>query len=238
MKRYDKNNDRWPEEKKEFLEIIRESRTAHKISNIAFRVLFYSIAVATPGNWNFISHRERWQFLLNRRYRIGLLEDSILSSQLYFPGDAGDLRQETAPAGRWVVYDFHRRKELGRHVKNQSTGRLNYFLLDGILHNRKDQHTPTGYLDFFDVEHLLQFESRGIGELVQNELVEQTTYRKAFERANVFQQHAGPLASAGIEEMLVYQVTPKGNGLIFVSKDTGEKDKILEGKKSPFFLPI
>lgn len=230
------NSDKKQRKREESLEVIRSSRAFHSVVNAVVRSAVYLYIFATPKGWAYLSGREHRQVLFDRKYRTGMLEHSIIWNPLYFPDDQGELQYEKAPGGRWVAYDFHRHKELGKNVANHLQGRLAYFLLDIVLPNSKQTFTPSNTLDFFEIEHILQFESRGIEDLVKHEFVELTTYSQAFKRAGAFEQYAAQLVSTGIEEARVYQVTPKGNGLILICKDGGEK--IEKPKEKIVLVPL
>ncbi len=209
---------------------LRESRTAHALSNLAYRTLHYSRLLFHPDN-------DYRKFLFERKYRVGMLEHSIFGNPILIPSEDGlSLSYETAPPGRWAAYDFHRRSELGKDVKDRGKGRIFCFLIEEVKHNSKNKYTPTYMLDILDFEHVIHLEFPNIEYLEKNGLVEQATYQDAFKRAGAYEKYASGITSLGIGDRIIYQVTPKGNGLVFLSPDTGKP--VERRKESGILVPV
>ena len=126
-------------------------------------------------------------------------------------------------AGRWVSYDFNRRQEFGEKSMSLKKGKLYDFPLTDVMPNDVNTPTPTGYFDFFDIEHFLHIDVPTVDGLIYLELLKSTTYRDSFRRVGIYENHAKQLDDLGIANKEVYQVTPKGNGLIFLDEEGGER---------------
>lgn len=200
------------------------------LSALAYYLIF------TRDGWQTLRNPELRQSLFNREENTGLLEDSIFAPDLYFPSDEGTgLENRRAVAGRWVAYDFNRPNEFGSIVKKRKTqvkqGKILAFPLIDIIDNKPDKYTPTNLFHSLWIEHLLQMESPTISDLIDYGLVEETTYREAYSRANLYDKYRVPLTLARLNDQTVYGVTPKGNGLIFLNPDFGDKKEHKEPKK-------
>ncbi len=62
-------------------------------------------------------------------------------------------------------------------------------------------------------------------EAIRCGLVEQTTYRDAFDNADQLLRYEKGLESYDILDQHVYRVTPKGNGLVVLARDFGVKKR-------------
>ncbi len=141
----------------------------------------------------------------------------------------------TATAGKWCGYDFNRESEFGKKAITQKKGKLLSFILEEIKENKSSDYTPTTLFQFFDITHLLSMECPSIGYLIEQGLLEARTYREAFQRIGTYDKYARSMDFFEITDKEVYQVTPKGNGLIFLSGESGEKVK--EKKKAKELVP-
>lgn len=174
--------------------------------------------------------------------RIGLLENSIIGNPLCYPLDEQYTAQEIIGGGEWVAYDFHRPYKLparrdGRAHRQLRKGKLLAFMLDNIKDSRADDPTPTSLLNLQILDHAISFDRPGIENLVAEEYVTPTTYAAAYRRAGAYEQFAVELDAKGVMEQQTYQVTPKGNSLIFLIPATGKPQPKTQTEPGPFSLP-
>lgn len=224
---------------------LEKSRVSRTIINTSFRVLFYSVLLTTRSGREMLMDAERRRFLYDREERIGLLEDSIISDELYIPNEAGtSLEQISAVAGRFVGYDFHRPKEFKsagkkreRQVKRD--GKLWTFAINEVSGNDINDYTPTDLFNIFNPMHFLSLDIPTIDEATDQGFLQETTYRQAYEKVGMYPRYRQYLELQGISDRTIYTVTPKGNGLVFLVTDGGEKrnqeDKVGELKPSLSF---
>jgi len=100
---------------------------------------------------------------------------------------------------------------------------LNSFLLDEIKDNPKELYTPDYTFDWFKFEHVYSLECPSMTYLEEHGLMEQKTYREAYQRMGKYEQYAQAIEVLGIAEKPVFQITPKGNSLIMLLGDGGDK---------------
>lgn len=214
------------DERKEIAHFLRKHRLFRSAMNVAWRTALYTYLISTERGRKLLRDPENRRFFVDKEARTGLLEDSIINNTLYHPNDEGtSLMLSSAAAGRWVGYDFDRPLEFGPEVGQFFEGKLWAVPLEAIMNNAPDHYTPTHRLELLDAAHLLQFETPSIQEAIEYGLVEPTTYRKAFGRARQYERYKLAMSLNGITDIEIYRVTPKGNGLIFLSPDTGRKVK-------------
>ncbi len=114
-------------------------------------------------------------------------------------------------------------------------GKLFSILIDEVKDHPADHRTPTGLLNILDAEHLMSFDCPGPEGMTEAGLVEPTTYREAYKKVGLYETYAEGLDLSGFTDEQVYQVTPKGNTLLFIDNPSGvpspkhEKEPVLEG---------
>ena len=166
------------------------------------------------------------QVYLDKSCRVGLLEDAILSSELYIPGqEEKSLQYEKADGGRWVAYDFHRKAEFGERSISFSEGILVATPLEEVINNPPDALTPTYIVDILDLSQFFQMTIPTIEELFRWGLIEEVAYGEAFRRVGLYDKYSRAMHVLEIMEVPLYSVTPKGNGLIFILGEGGEKSE-------------
>ena len=99
------------------------------------------------------------------------------------------------------------------------------FLIDEVKDRDKSDYTPLDLFQFTDIEHIMHADFPTIEELVEQGLVEETTYEEAYRSVGLYDQYSQSMGVLGISEETVYQITPKGNTLIDLSNDGGRKIK-------------
>ena len=215
------------DERKKLAKELRRHPIAHFTSNIFVAIYMVCHIAGTKEGRKMLSDPEFRKFLMDREQRTGLLEDAILSPFLYHPNEDGtSITRTDAAAGRWVAYDFLRPLEFfPKKVVQLIKGRILAFPLNEIIDNKPDDYTPTNLFNFFDIAHVLTLETPSIEDLLNYGLVRETTYERAFRETNAFDKFSKALAINDLNGKKIYQVTPKGNGLIMLSTDGGEKTK-------------
>lgn len=194
------------------------------------------MALIGSGRYNLRNSEVRRVFF-DREAQVGLLEDSIFNNELFYPNqDETGFLHKSAVAGRYVGYDFNRPAEFGPKVKKRGTqlvedGRLFMIPLNEIMENPVDKHTSTYLLNIYNIEHMALCQPANIDDLLGHGLVEQTTYKAAYDRVGLYNKYSASLALGDIADRSVYRVTPKGNSLVFLAKDFGEQKKLPDAKK-------
>jgi hypothetical protein len=169
-----------------------------------------------------------YRYVLDWRRRIGMLDCSIISNRLFAPNDENTSIQECrSVAGRWSAYDHLRRKEMGLPDLNNRVvnGRLFAYPLEEILENASDHYSPLGLIDPINMEDEFLRHYPTIDELLGWGFIQETTYALAYSGMKLNQNLMRDMVLLGIQDKEVYQVTPKGNGLVFIAPDEGEPKK-------------
>ena len=209
------------------------SRTKRFLTNLAMKtiVIPYTLFFTEEGR-QVLQDPKRFKKLFDRECNIGLLEGSIIGDSLY-SANKGDieLQRESSIAGQWVAHDPYRTREFGENAPEIHKGKLLSFLVEEIAGNNKNHYTPTEFLNVYDVCHLAYLNTSSIGELVDGEYVEEKKYENALKQIGLYEGYKEQLPNNVLKKE-VYQVTPKGNGLIFLRKEAGEKKKKIQEKKS------
>lgn len=211
---------------KKWLRVVKESRAQRYFWIGANFVGFYLYNFLTKEGWERLKDPDYKNFVFNKEGRTGLLMDSIFENPLYVPDkDNISLEKLQNVAGRWVGYDFRRKSEFGQRAQRGMKGRLTAFPLEEIIGNAPEEHTPTRLVEPLYFPHFLQLTTPTIQELLDWGLAEVTTYEQAYEKAGLGERFGSVLATEGIADKSVYRVTPKGNGLILLLKDQGDRGK-------------
>ena len=179
---------------------------------------------------------ETWKKLVKPERRIGMLEGAIISDSQYIP-DIGNTNftYESEKLGYWIGVDYLRVQELGRSSKKISRGKFLSFPLEEVEGKTGDEYTPTHLFDLFDPLHLFRLQNPTLDELVKDEFIEPTSYSDALRRVGQYEGLANKIAITGIEDKEVYQVTPKGNSLIFLTKPMGDTKKRPKEDTTPVY---
>lgn len=217
-------------------DFFRRNKLIRYPTNIATRLLLYGVILLNGGE--LLRDPEARRFLYDREERLGLLEDSIFSNELFFPNkEESSLEHESAVAGRYIGYDFRRPTEFGKKVKEKGSNiirdaRLLAVPLREVIDNPPDKYTPTSLLDIYTVEHICLLQPTTIDDLVKDGLAEQTTYKEAYHRVGLYNKYRSFIELGQIADKPVYRVTPKGNTLVILSKDFGVKQKDPKSKRA------
>jgi len=216
IKRVDKESKEWAQK-------IATNRLHKTLINLALRIGKYFVLVLTEEGREFLSDPERRRKLFYREARVGLLESSIFQNPLYIPNEYNSMERRGTVTGRWIGYDFNRPGEFGKNCRQLQEGRLVSFLLNEIKDNPASTYTSTEIIDVFHkIEHIAQLELPPIDYLKENGLIVQTTYAQAYQNVNLFQKYEKAMNLERITNDVVYQITPKGNSLVFLARGGGD----------------
>ena len=171
---------------------------------------------------------EELKELADREYTTGILADSILDSELYYPDSESDgLTRAVASAGLFIAHDFHRTEVFGPIVNERESqfqeGKLWTYPLPEIINNPQDLLSPTGLTVPFDFRQLMLEETATIEDLQKYGFIEQSTYKKVYKNVGLYEKYQQDILSRGIQDRKVYMITPKGNGLVFLWMPSGDK---------------
>ena len=219
---------------KKWQESLEKYPLKRKLTNISFKgFLYFTVYLQYMTDPEFrqrVDETNALEILTKKEARTGFLEGSMIGNPLYVPSeDEFGMRPEKAPPGRYVGFDFRRPSEFGspkkEKIKQTYQGKLVSFPLNELANNHPSRYTPTGYLEIFDVAHYLQIEYSNMDDLLSYGFVEQMNYRKAFKLSGYLGNYEQLLKERSIIDEPVYSITPKGNGLVFLVSDGGQKDK-------------
>lgn len=229
----------------ELIDIIRDHRSVRIMINTIIKISLYGGLLITPEGRRMLKNAEARRTLYDREARVGLLEDSIISDELYIPNkERISLEKKTTVAGRFVGYDFHRPEEFKSAAKNRElqnqNGRLIIFTLDEIKNNNEDKYTPTDLLNLLDIAHFLSFDTFSLEEAIKQGYLKETTYKESYEKVGLYSKYKMYLELQQLNDKPIYAVTPKGNSVVCLIKDGGKKQEHPKkvGAFNRNFLPI
>ena len=214
---------------KNFLQGLRRTRIKRRIIDTIGEIAVFSIVLLNPVSRNELINPFFRQTLLSRKYRVGLLEDSILANELFFPNEDGtSLEKWNSALGRWFAYDFHETERLGikrKPSKYWKDGRLTTCLPNEIKDNPPNQYTPTYYIDIIHLSDAIYLDFPPFEQILKDGLLQETTYRAAYEKVGLLNRYYRYLALENLLDQPIYTVTPKGNGLVDIMPDFGVSSK-------------
>jgi hypothetical protein len=213
-----------PDEVREAGRKLRRMPGVRRTINILYYGLIFPSLMIMSGQGKYLLHPDFRKMIFDRETKTGMLEDAIFAPALWCPNDEGTaLQYDKAVAGRYAVYDFHRKNEFGERALPRGKGRLIAFPLEEIIHHSAEEYTPSTLVDPLDLGQIMQIVmSPKIEELVGWELIRETTYKEAYQRVGLYDQYKLGIELKDLSEKPIYQITPKGNGLILVAVDGGE----------------
>ena len=160
----------------------------------------------------------------------GLLQGSIIGPTLCYPEPAThELIYRRPDTSAWVGFDFLRPAVFMDRptVRQVWEGTLAGAHIDEVRENKAEQETPTDIFDHGYVMHTLAKAPRQALELVVLGMLRQTTYLEAYDEVGLAEAYGSGLKQRGLADEPVYQVTPKGNTLVFL-------DPVKEVAQSPW----
>ena len=116
-------------------------------------------------------------------------------------------------------------------------GSLGAFLADEMQDKSKEEPTPVGMLNLLDVDHVLSFDIYTPDQLIQQGMLEKSTYGDAYQSLGIYKKYMEELGTRRLTEEPLFQVTPKGNTLIVLLPDFGERAPKEDTQTSPVFIP-
>ncbi|HCR55757.1 TPA: hypothetical protein DIV49_02185 [Candidatus Saccharibacteria bacterium] len=161
---------------------------------------------------------------------LGICEDGIIGGRMCLPDEQHDhLTYRTANAGQWMSYDFRRAEffphvaeKLGDNFSLYDEGILTALLLEGLASRPVDARTELTIDEMISFETVLSSDKPGISTLLELGMVARRSHEDAYEQAGAT-AHIDELRIRGVAQEPVYQVTPKGHGLISLEDEGGSK---------------
>lgn len=99
--------------------------------------------------------------------------------------------------------------------------------MDELYNIPLEQKTPLKIANPLRFDHFLQFEEGvAITDLEQEGYAHEMTYEEAYHNLGLSERHMPNLEILGATKKPVWQITPKGNGLIFLSQNKKQKEWI------------
>lgn len=157
----------------------------------------------------------------------GLLEGTILAPRLCFPDEVDDtLIFERAGAGEWLSYDFNRPLEFPKSSERDDfyqtkEGVLWAYMPESMKEQPASQKTPLRIITHHTLDFLADFDKRSPQTLAEEGFLLRTTHAEAYERVGATEYIDG-LRARSVDKESVYQVTPKGNSLLWLLDDDGD----------------
>jgi len=159
---------------------------------------------------------------LGKNNLTGLLKGAMFSEALYIPNEK-ELDFKPAKAGRWNGYDFNRGKTF-KGANPFYQGRIFAFPIEEIMQNPPEIQTPTGLLSVLSFEHFVDLCNPTAEELVEMGLAKRATYREVYAQAGFIERYGPQLEKFEVLDSSIYTITPKGNTLVFIRPDGGERE--------------
>ncbi len=158
----------------------------------------------------------------------GLPQDTIFAPSLHIPsgGHCSDLELLTTSSGGYVSCSFTKKQKFNDTLyMNITKGTLfAAFTLYEVI-AKKHERTPDSKFNANSSDVSFLFKHSSLHELLMFGFIEKTTYASVFEKLNINNNYIGNSTYAMISNDPIYQVTPKGNGVIFLISDSGDSDK-------------
>ena len=158
----------------------------------------------------------------------GLLSGAIIAAKLGQPGPTtGELVYKQPSGNNWLGFDFIRPfvfMPLPTHQEHE--GSLEGAPLDEVIGQSADERTPDKFFDPMNFMHSLTRRSFSMGDLAIMGMVRQTSYAEAYDGVGLYASYKEGLAQRRLTDEPVYQVTPKGNGLVFLLPPTDQADPV------------
>jgi len=156
---------------------------------------------------------------LNLNNRFSLPEGSIIANPLYAPDSDGNFTRFDSKSGTYSSIRFSPK------VKRERDMTIGGFRLDEFIDNSQDQLTPTLSYSPVSLEDKLNTDFSALPKLLEHGFLVQTTlgeaYRRKFPEDVSLQEGFSKL---GVSDNLAYQVTPKGNSLVLLFMEGGNKE--------------
>ena len=215
-----------------------DQKTQKMIDQFVFKFLL-------PGKFLFnLKFKSLYKYLEAIRYeekRVGYLSDSLISPTLIIPEEKSNIMSlKDAQAGEYLGFDPRRRSVFRPKCKNNSEGKLYALRIEELVEQgNKYDLTPTGKYNIYSVEGICSITTPTPEELLEWGFIEKVGLVDAYIRLGFRDEISDLIRRAEFKEKETYQVTPKGNGLIYTGKSgtqkNSKKDKILNPSFEPSF---
>ncbi len=161
---------------------------------------------------------------------LGLTHGAVIQNPLYYPDQQGErLITRQTRGGAWRGYDFNRPEVFSKGsdkppIRLYYAGQLWAFVPPAIEGNPPDVRTPIAVSArlLYDMDVLATLDAYSTETLVGLGLLAVESYRETFRRVGVYERYAAELEARSLSDDPVYQVTPKGNTLVFLLGDGGD----------------
>ena len=217
---------------------LKKNKIERQILSVILKACMYTTPIIkslTKEGRKEIKENNLYELIYSKHGKIGMLDGTIISDSQFVPNfTTNDYTFKSKNAGEYIGVDYLRHSELGENSNPISEGSFYACLLEEIQNNPRDKPTPTHLLNLFDIMHSIQLETPSLETLISGEYLEPINYINALKSVGQYENLAQILDKSEIKNKQVYQVTPKGNGLIFLDSKMGEP----KTKKSEQQIPI
>lgn len=165
--------------------------------------------------------------------RIGLVAGAIISSDLSYPAfntEKPRILQSKPPGGRFAAFDFTLpnvfpdNPDIQSEEHMLSTGRVAAFKIDEFTDRPPAKLTGFDEFNILDIEDFLTLGFYDPLELTDRGFLELTTNAAAYDFHGLYDTYEDELVARSVVNDPVYLIQPKGNGLIGLASDGGDKD--------------
>lgn len=90
-----------------------------------------------------------------------------------------------------------------------------------IEDNDSSVYTPTETVDILSIFSLLATETTPVSDAIERGYLRETTYEEAYKKVGQYDKYKQFITLSQLNDVPLYQVTPKGNAVVGLIKDTG-----------------
>jgi len=172
----------------------------------------------------------------------GLIDGAIIAPKLaYVNMETGQMMYEEAHSAGMIAFDATRPQEfpksdIGYNLALVSKGVLWSFMPEEIKKNAEETKTPTGYVEMYNMKHLMTLDKHPLDKLLGEKVLRAVTMAEAYDYAGLDEFIPG-LEARRLADDRVYQVTPKGNTLMQLLEDGGDRAPKREYKYKEALIP-
>ena len=166
---------------------------------------------------------------INSKSRFGLLENSIMGNPLFAPTFEGnEIKKLSGSAGNYFACDFERRKHFQPERYLTQQGTITSFLPSDyddrdFLSQDANVKTSLEEFDMRNIYDILRMDEKTLTQYMDIGVLKEVTYEDALINAGLLEGFKDLYHKSGLLNENIYQVTPKGNGLLFIMKRGGDK---------------
>jgi hypothetical protein len=173
----------------------------------------------------------------------GICVDGMIGTKLCYPDPAhgNELILHRPKNSAYLSYDPRRPEYFPAAAKQDfftvsGEGSLAALMINGIEEQHEDELTLLSAQELVSAETLFSFDKPGLERLIELGMLARRTHEDAFEHAGL-EDYIGGLRSRSMHDEIVYQVTPKGNTLVMVIPDGGDRSPKLEASPLAIRVP-